>query len=187
MKYTHWPHIPSFQIALMLMMGAIVPMAQPIPPTPLAYVSNTNTNLSITLAWDPSPDPGIDSYRIHYGTNSGQYGFATNAGLNTNLTVTGLIQGQTYFFAATAIGTNQLESDFSNEVQWVAPEAVRPPTLKTILLVTPMFETSMNGRDWQPAGDGPEVVFAPPDAWDDTGFVRVQLKFRRLLKTSSDE
>jgi hypothetical protein len=78
---------------------------------------------SVDLAWDPSPDAGVASYRVHYGTGSASYTVITNAGPTTGLTVQGLAEGTTYFFAVTAVGTNQLESDFSNEVSYTVPAA----------------------------------------------------------------
>jgi len=87
---------------------------------------------TVTLAWDPSPDPGIASYRVHYGTASGVYGQTTNAGAATALTVSGLSEGATYFFAVTAVGTNQLESDFSNEVNYRVVATNSAPTITII-------------------------------------------------------
>jgi hypothetical protein len=75
----------------------------------------------VQLAWDESLDADIDSYRIHYGTSSSAYTQVTNAGLSTNIVVTGLSTGITYYFAATAIGTNGLESVFSNEISYTVP------------------------------------------------------------------
>lgn len=87
----------------------------------------------VTLAWDPSPDSGVESYQLHYGTISGIYTAVTNAGMATTLTVTGLTEGATYYFVATAIGTNRLESDFSNEINYTVPLPVnQPPTLTSI-------------------------------------------------------
>ncbi len=76
---------------------------------------------NVTLAWDPSPDAGLAGYRVHYGTASGNYTSVTNAGSATNVTVTGLVEGTTYYFGATAVGTNQLESEFSNEISYTVP------------------------------------------------------------------
>jgi len=88
----------------------------------------------VTLAWDPSPDdPAVASYVIHYGTISGIYTDSTNAGPATTWTVSGLTEGTTYYFVATAVGTNQLESDFSNEISYTVPLPVnQPPTLAVI-------------------------------------------------------
>ncbi len=87
----------------------------------ILWAASSNAAQPVSLVWDPSPDAGVGSYRVHYGTASGVYGQTTNAGLATNLTVQGLTEGSTYFFAVTALGTNQLESDFSNEVIYNVP------------------------------------------------------------------
>lgn len=76
---------------------------------------------SVTLAWDPSPDSGVGLYRVHYGTSPGVYTETQDAGLSMTNTVLGLTGGVTYYFAVTAVGTNQLESDFSNEVSYTPP------------------------------------------------------------------
>ena len=73
-----------------------------------------------TLAWDPSSSPGITGYRLYYGQSSGNYTSNINVGMTTSYTVTGLQDGQTYFFAVTATdGTN--ESGFSNEASKTIP------------------------------------------------------------------
>jgi hypothetical protein len=87
---------------------------------------------SVTLAWDASPDP-IQRYVVHYGNGSAAYTATTNAGTALTQTVQGLLEGQTYFFAVTAIGTNSLESDFSNEVTYSVPfPSNAPPTITSI-------------------------------------------------------
>jgi len=78
----------------------------------------------VTLAWDPSPTTDIAEYRLHYGPASGVYAQSTNT-TATTVTVTGLADGATYYFAVTAVGTNQLESDFSNEISHSTPP--QPP------------------------------------------------------------
>jgi VCBS repeat-containing protein len=88
----------------------------------------------VTLAWDPSPDAGVASYRLHYGTASGAYTSVTNAGAATTITVRGLVEGTTYYFGATAVGTNQLESDFSNEISYTVP--LPQNTAPTLTVIT---------------------------------------------------
>ncbi len=71
---------------------------------------------NVALEWDPSPSPGIAGYRVHYGTNSGGYS-AFNSFSRTNRigTISNLAPGR-WFFAATAVASNGLESVKSNEV-----------------------------------------------------------------------
>ncbi|MCO5050774.1 MAG: Ig-like domain-containing protein [Verrucomicrobiae bacterium] len=91
----------------------------------------------VKLAWDPSPDAGVVGYRIYYGPASGSYTNFTTVGATTEATITGLIEGAVYYFAATAFNDNGDESVFSNEVmhQPLAP-VNQPPTLDAIANVT---------------------------------------------------
>ena len=78
---------------------------------------------SVTLAWqaptentDGSPLTNLHSYKIHYGTRSGQYTTTidvNNSGL-TRYVVDSLSPG-TYYFAITAVAASGAESDFSGE------------------------------------------------------------------------
>lgn len=76
---------------------------------------------SVTLAWDPSPVMEQVSYRIYYGSMSGAYDHRVDTGESTTATIEGLVPGQQYFFAATAINEGGLESGFSNEVPYKVP------------------------------------------------------------------
>jgi hypothetical protein len=82
---------------------------------------------TIRLAWDPpttnvdgSPLTDLAGYKIYYGTASGTYGQPIDVGNVTTYTLTGLVQGQTYYIAATAYDTSNNQSGFSNEVSGVA-------------------------------------------------------------------
>jgi hypothetical protein len=76
---------------------------------------------SVTLSWDPSPDPSVVSYNVYYGVVSGAYTNVASAGAATILTISNLFDGVTYYFAATALDNFGLESDFSNEVSYRVP------------------------------------------------------------------
>jgi hypothetical protein len=91
---------------------------------------------NITLAWDPSPDAGVVSYRVYYGLASGIYTSSVLAGSATTVTVSNLVEGVTYFFAATASKTNGLESDFSNEVSGTINARNQAPTLNALVNIT---------------------------------------------------
>ena len=102
----------------------------------------------VKLAWDASPSPGVVGYRIHFGTNAGNYSYVTNVGLVRTQTVVVPDTGR-WFFAATAVDANGLESDFSNEVQWEA-KPVAPVILgESYARLTPVIERSTNLVSWQ--------------------------------------
>ncbi len=88
---------------------------------------------NVVLAWDPSPGPNIASYQVYYGAASMTFtNVVVVSGSTTNATVTNLVRGVTYFFAATAKDSAGLESDYSNEVSWTSPKKPHPPVIKSI-------------------------------------------------------
>jgi hypothetical protein len=101
----------------------------------------------LTLAWDASPCACAASYRLYYGTNARSYQFVTNTGLVLTQSVV-LPHGGRWFFAATTVGTNGLESDFSNEVSWESKPA--PPVMEGMAWVrlVPVFGRSTNLAAW---------------------------------------
>ena len=77
---------------------------------------------SATLAWNPGvPSTDVAGYFIYYGVSTRSYTNRLDAELGTNGTVSNLVAGTTYYFAATAYTTSGLESDFSDEVVWQRP------------------------------------------------------------------
>jgi hypothetical protein len=76
---------------------------------------------SVTLAWMPSADPSVVGYNLYYGGASGSYTNKIPAANTTNTVVSGLINGATYYFAATAYDVNGVESPFSNEATYIVP------------------------------------------------------------------
>lgn len=85
----------------------------------------------VTLQWDANPEPDIASYAVHWGVQPRTYSVSTNVGNVTRAAIVipgslGIISRATNYLAVTALTTNGLESDFSNELTNVAP--VGPPT-----------------------------------------------------------
>jgi hypothetical protein len=76
-----------------------------------------------TLAWDPNTESDLAGYRVHYGTDSGSYTVHTDVHNVTTYTVTGLIAGQTYYFAASAYDSSGNESGYSNQVSYSVPQS----------------------------------------------------------------
>ncbi|MGB7746176.1 MAG: fibronectin type III domain-containing protein [Verrucomicrobiia bacterium] len=100
---------------------------------------------TVTLAWRPSTDPTVVGYDIFQGTNSGVYTRTLDAGDATNITISGLVAGTTYYFAATTVDGTGMISPFSNEVSYKVPTNSaptvtnapnQPPTLNTISNLT---------------------------------------------------
>jgi len=112
----------------------------------------------VTLSWDPSPD-AVSGYQLYYQANHQFNPVEVLAcGDATTATVTNLTEGWTYWFTCTAVGTNQVESDFSNVVQYTAsPEGTNdypmigdapvPPGIhfRTLAKLTPVVARSIDG------------------------------------------
>lgn len=73
----------------------------------------------VSLAWSPSPTPGVAGYYLCWGTNSGSYIY-TNIYPNTqtNGTITNLLPNESYFFAAQSFLSNGIVGPFSSEVSF---------------------------------------------------------------------
>lgn len=93
---------------------------------------------SVTLAWDPSPDTNVVGYNVYVGTASRTYTQVHDAGNATMLTIADLVEGTTYYFAATAYDSWGLESDYSPETTYTIPLPVinYPPTLNGFAAIT---------------------------------------------------
>jgi hypothetical protein len=72
----------------------------------------------VTLAWEGT-GASVDTYRLHWGRDSGGYTHKLDTGTATTATVRDLSPGATYYFAVTAIAGG-IESGYSNEVRFTA-------------------------------------------------------------------
>jgi RHS repeat-associated protein len=92
------------------------------------------------------------NYQIHYGTASGNYTQSLTVGAtspNTH-TITGLSNGQTYYFAATAIN-NDGESGLSNEMSATPENIIQPPEAPVLVIAEPgQQEVTLT---WEPVAD----------------------------------
>ncbi|MFQ5675188.1 MAG: FG-GAP-like repeat-containing protein, partial [bacterium] len=85
----------------------------------------TTGDVQVTLSWDANTEPDFLQYNIYGGTSASPTArVAFNVGIsNTTKTISGLINGVTYYFRITAVDSAQQESGFSNEVG-VTPNAL---------------------------------------------------------------
>lgn len=113
-----------FPIGFFLAVSILIAMGQPTTNAP-----------AVRLAWDKSPDARVSGYRLYWGispafTNS----ITINGSANTTGSVSNLVRGTTYYFAATCFTTNGLESDYSLIVSYTTL-ALPPAPLNTTLTV----------------------------------------------------
>jgi len=71
----------------------------------------------VTLTWNLSTSPGVASYNVCWGTNSGIYIYTNNFSdttTNATISISDAVTNEVFFFAVQAVGTNGLASEFSN-------------------------------------------------------------------------
>lgn len=108
----------------------------------LGAISHTFGAQSATLAWDPNTDAGLAGYKIYYGVQCSVYTNSITVGTNTTATVSNLVEGVTYYFAATAFSKTGLESDTSNEVSYNVPVSNHAPVAVADLVYADMGTVS---------------------------------------------
>src|SRR5262245_25397785 len=94
--------------------------------TSIASLASPGQAAQVTLEWEAVT--GASGYRIHYGQASRVYQGAVNAKSQTTYTVDGLVDGQKYYFSATAYDAADNESGYSNEVSATASSGASTAT-----------------------------------------------------------
>jgi len=84
----------------------------------IALAPDTANAGQVTLAWDMNSEPNITGYKVYYGTASRNYDWFIDVGNVTQITITDIPNGATYYFAATAYDNSNppIESTYSDEV-----------------------------------------------------------------------
>ena len=86
----------------------------------------------MTLSWEPSSDTNAAGYNVYYGSATHSYTNMVDAGNVDVARIGGLVEGTTYYFAATAYLAQGQESGLSNEATYTVPVAVTTNNLATV-------------------------------------------------------
>lgn len=119
----------------------------------------------VQLAWNPSTSTGVSFYNLYWGTSSGQYTNVVNVGNVTNVTVTLPTRGVMFVYAVTAVDSHGLQSPFSNEVNYTAPNPPSPPQQKPLTVITVMKAPTPtgvfvdSGMNWSESPDQPQTYY----------------------------
>src|ERR1700741_4944493 len=81
---------------------------------------------SVTLSWNPNPEPSVTGYVVSYGTRSQSYTATVSVGVVTTATINQLSAGQTYYFSVQARNQYGL-SGYASEVSTTLPTQAPPP------------------------------------------------------------
>ena len=84
----------------------------------LVYIITAAYAGQVTLGWYTNTEPDLAGCKIYYGNSSRNYTQIKDVKDKTaaSCIITDLIEGQTYYFAATVYNTSGLESNYSAEV-----------------------------------------------------------------------
>lgn len=96
----------------------------------VAVMPRVEAGESVTLSWDSNPETDIAGYRVCYGQYSGILDeTADTGGTVTEMSISGLIPGETYYFAVLAYNQQGIEGPLSNEISYTVPlpEPETPP------------------------------------------------------------
>jgi fibronectin type 3 domain-containing protein len=104
-------------------------------------------NQSALLTWNPSPQTNVTGYKIYSGPASHSYSSVVTVDNVTNATLSGLVPGKTYYYAATAVDAAGNESTFSNEASYVVPAPVA--TLTAAVHAAGRFSFTVSGSAGQ--------------------------------------
>jgi fibronectin type 3 domain-containing protein len=106
-----------------------------------AWLTPSNPSPTITVEWDASTSTNVVSYNIYYGIGHGQYTNRVQITSGLTIRITLAERGLKYYLAATAVDSTGLESDFSNEITYTAPEPPGPPVMH------PTFTATIESQD----------------------------------------
>jgi hypothetical protein len=95
------------------------------------------------VTWILSTATNIVSYKLYYGVASRTYTNKISVGNVTNLLVSGLADGTTYYFATTAVKSMGAERAFSPETSYVVP--IEAATLTSTTSARSGFSFSVSG------------------------------------------
>jgi len=137
-------------IASNLLLGSAVMLFQlrvNAAPSGSSAPASSPAGQSVTLGWDPNNGPDVAGYKIYYGTASQSYTAAVVVGNTNTGTVTGLVAGTTYYFAATSYNGAGAESPYSDEVSYTVPAL--PAQLNAVVSSGGQFSFMVSGATGQ--------------------------------------
>ena len=144
----------------------------------LVFVANLGYSAEVTLAWDPNTETDLAGYKIYYGYNNLTYHTCVDVGNINDVTISGLKDDQTYYFAVTAYDASGLESDYSNQVIHRTPKPDSDGDGLMDADETNIYGTDPDNADTDADGinDGDEIAYwrgSWSEDYDEDGFINI--------------
>ncbi|HEV2453721.1 MAG TPA: fibronectin type III domain-containing protein, partial [Verrucomicrobiae bacterium] len=73
------------------------------------------------VTWSPSASPGVIGYNVFYGLSGSTSTNEIWAGNTASITISNLVVGDTYFFAAAAVNSSGIQSPVSGTINYLVP------------------------------------------------------------------
>ena len=109
-------------VTAVLRISAPTPPPAPAPPLPPPPQAPVRCEHKVHLSWVGSNDPGIVAYDVYRSTISGgPYGLEASAILGETYTDSSVQCGVTYYYVATSVNQQGIESEYSREAKAVIP------------------------------------------------------------------
>jgi len=109
-----------------------------------ALMGQTAFAASVNVAWNPNAESDIAGYKLSYGSSSGNYSSTLPTGKTTSATVSGLTDGQLYYFVLRAVNTAGVESASSTEISYRVPLPANTPPVAIAKSVTTLEDQSVS-------------------------------------------
>jgi len=107
---------PVFCLIILLVMASLL----------LPAFARVACSATVTVAWDPNPEPTVAGYYMHYGSSSGSYTNSVDVGSATRCAISALQEGVTYYLAVTAYDGSGNQSGYSDEIVYTVPSGADP-------------------------------------------------------------
>ena len=147
---------------LLLLSTALAALGQPaFPPFPAELVLRHGVDGTVALRWEPNIETNLVGYFVKYGGATTNYTNSVWVG-NTNNVSIAVSGTNTLFFAVTAVNSDGLESDPSNEVSALPRrKPSQPKAIRTAYMTFPVEWTSdMANGPWVIATNFTTFYFA---------------------------
>lgn len=146
---------------------------------------------SVSISWSPSTNSGTAGYLFLLSTNSGAYTSQFDVGTNTTVTITGLREGQTNYFAVAAYDSTGTPGSASPQITYLVPGLVKltPPSAGNTAKVTfsaaighsYTVQASTNLTSWTNVWSSGPVNSNAWVTWQDPQGTTMSKRFYRLL------